>query len=82
MKVLITNDDGIFSEGLKVLVNCLPSSVEKIIVVPEIESSAIAHAINLFNPLRMREIALFYSRCYVVNGTPVDCVKNRCKRNS
>jgi len=75
MKVLITNDDGIFSDGLKVLLNCLPSSVEKIIVVPEIESSAIAHAINLFNPLRMRKIALFYSQCYIVNGTPVDCVK-------
>jgi len=75
MRVLITNDDGIFSDGLKVFVNCIPSSVEKIIVVPEVESSAIAHAINLFNPLRMREINLFYSQCYVVNGTPVDCVK-------
>ncbi|HOV21492.1 MAG TPA: 5'/3'-nucleotidase SurE [Candidatus Ratteibacteria bacterium] len=75
MKVLITNDDGIYSKGLKILVECLPSSIEKIIVVPEFETSAISHAINLFNPIRIKKIDLFYSNCYIVNGTPVDCVK-------
>jgi 5'-nucleotidase len=46
------------------------------VVVPETEKSAVAHAINLFTPLKIRNIEIEKGwKAYVVNGTPVDCVK-------
>lgn len=75
-RILLTNDDGLYSEGLKVLWEHLRKLGEVCVVVPETEKSAVAHAINLFTPLKIRHIEMERGlEVYVVNGTPVDCVK-------
>ncbi|HNS32775.1 MAG TPA: 5'/3'-nucleotidase SurE [bacterium] len=76
MRIFLTNDDGVYSEGLKVLWKHLKKLGEISVVVPENEKSAVAHAINLFSPLKIRHIKVEGKfDAYIVNGTPVDCVK-------
>jgi len=75
-KILLTNDDGLYSEGLRVLWEHLVEIGDVCAVVPETEKSAVAHAINLFTPLKIRHIKMERGfEAFVVNGTPVDCVK-------
>jgi 5'-nucleotidase len=76
MRILLTNDDGVYSEGLKVIWKYLKEMGDVCVVVPETEKSAVAHAINLFAPLKIRHVKIKRGfDAYVVNGTPVDCVK-------
>lgn len=76
LSILVSNDDGIFSDGLNALVSELRSFAEVTIVAPENQQSAVGHAITVHRPLRMREVKkegkLFG---YAVDGTPADCVK-------
>jgi 5'-nucleotidase len=71
MKILVTNDDGILSEGIKALAESLGTLGEVWLVAPDRERNAISHALTLHRPLRMLSSA---PRHYVVNGTPSDCV--------
>ena len=71
MRILITNDDGIFSEGLKLLAEALAELAEVIVVAPDREQSASSHSLTLNRPLRMRRIREHW---YAVDGTPTDCV--------
>ncbi len=71
MRILVTNDDGIFSEGLKLLVEALVSLAEVIVVAPDREQSASGHSLTLNRPLRMQRIREHW---YAVDGTPTDCV--------
>src|SRR5712692_9439217 len=64
MRILLTNDDGYRSDGLKAL-------GEVIVVAPVEEASAIGHALTLRHPLRLEKIA---DRVFAVDGTPTDCV--------
>jgi 5'-nucleotidase len=76
MKILVTNDDGIYAKGLQHLTESLSRIAEVTVVAPDIERSAIGHAITLNDPLRVEEIKInnhFFG--YAVNGTPADCVK-------
>ncbi|MFC1885105.1 5'/3'-nucleotidase SurE [Thermodesulfobacteriota bacterium] len=76
MKILLTNDDGIHSEGLYALFEALKSENDVSVVAPEIEMSAVGHAITLNQPLRVRKVnknGSFYG--YAVTGTPADCIK-------
>ncbi|MGB9662440.1 MAG: 5'/3'-nucleotidase SurE [Moorellaceae bacterium] len=76
MLILLTNDDGIAAEGLKVLGRHLSSLGEVFIVAPERERSAIGHGITMHKPLRVTETELDRGlRGLAVNGTPADCVK-------
>ncbi len=75
MKILLTNDDGIFSEGLKILYENIKKIATVYVIVPETERSATSHSINLLNPLRVNEVKIDKFKCWVINGTPVDCVK-------
>jgi len=70
-RILVTNDDGIFSEGIKVLARELSALGEVTVVAPDREQSATGHSLTLHRPLRMREIE---DRWYAVDGTPTDCV--------
>jgi len=76
MRFLLTNDDGIYARGLKSLYEELSKDADCLIVAPEVERSAVGHAITLFRPLMVRAVKrnghLFG---YAVNGTPADCVK-------
>lgn len=76
MRILLTNDDGIYARGLSALYEELSKEADCLIVAPEIEQSAVGHAITLFRPLMVRSAAkggkfLGYAVC----GTPADCVK-------
>jgi len=76
MRILLTNDDGIFAEGLCALYDALCEKHEIFVVAPEAERSAVGHAITLVDPLRVRRVKRgnqFFG--YAVNGTPADCVK-------
>ena len=70
-RILVTNDDGIFSEGIKVLVSALSELAEVFVVAPDREQSASGHALTLSRPLRMQKVR---ENWYSVDGTPTDCV--------
>ncbi len=73
---LLTNDDGIYAKGLSTLYRELSKDAECLIVAPEIEQSAVGHAITIFRPLMVRSARKndkFLG--YAVAGTPADCVK-------
>jgi 5'-nucleotidase len=70
-RILVTNDDGIYSEGLKKLAAACRAHGEVIIVAPDREQSAASHALTLNRPLRMLEIE---KDSWIVDGTPSDCV--------
>jgi 5'-nucleotidase len=70
-RILVTNDDGIFSEGLKMLAAALGAVGEVTVVAPASEQSASSHSLTLSRPLRIRRAG---ERRYSVDGTPTDCV--------
>src|SRR4051794_18583406 len=70
-RILVTNDDGYRSDGLKALAGALSALGEVTIVAPMNESSAIGHALTLRRPLRLEHIS---DRVHAVDGTPTDCV--------
>lgn len=76
MRILLTNDDGIYAKGIEVLHEHLSKDHDVIVVAPETEQSAVGHAITLTDPLRVKSInrnGAFFG--YAVKGTPADCVK-------
>jgi len=76
MRFLLTNDDGIYAQGLSALYRELSKDAECIIVAPEIEQSAVGHAITISRPLMVRKARKNGSFLgYAVAGTPADCVK-------
>jgi 5'-nucleotidase len=70
-KILVTNDDGVRSEGIHALAAALQRLGDVIVVAPHIEASAIGHALSIRRPLRMEQIN---EGVYEVDGTPTDCV--------
>lgn len=70
-RILITNDDGIHSEGIRKLEEKLRQVGDVIVVAPSHEMSAASHALTLGRPLRIDRID---DRHFAVDGTPVDCV--------
>lgn len=80
MKILLTNDDGIYAPGLFALYQALKTDYQIHIVAPESEMSAVGHAITLLSPIRVKSVrrsGKFYG--FAVNGTPADCVKIACQ---
>ncbi len=76
MRILLTNDDGIYARGLSALYEELSQDADCLIVAPEIEQSAVGHAITIFRPLMVRRATKNNSFLgYAVYGTPADCVK-------
>jgi 5'-nucleotidase len=70
-RILVTNDDGVRSDGIRALADALRALGEVVIVAPHVEASAIGHALTLRRPLRMEQVA---DGVYEVDGTPTDCV--------
>jgi len=70
-RILVTNDDGVYSEGLRLLARELETLGEVWVVAPDREQSATSHSLTLTRPLRLQKLE---SRCYSVDGTPTDCV--------
>jgi 5'-nucleotidase len=69
--ILITNDDGYRSEGIHALAAALAPLGDIITVAPQLEASAIGHALTLRRPLRLEQVG---DKIYSVDGTPTDCV--------
>jgi len=74
--ILVTNDDGVSSEGIRALADALRSLGDITIVAPLQEASAIGHALTLRRPLRIEAIG---EGIYGVDGTPTDCVNIGCE---
>jgi 5'-nucleotidase len=75
-KILVTNDDGIYSRGIWALYNAVKAIGDPYVVAPDSEKSAVGHAITISDPLRVTEVereGRFFG--WAVNGTPADCVK-------
>ena len=69
--ILITNDDGVNSEGIRVLKKALASMGTVVIVAPNTEKSGCGHALTMHSPVRVKEIE---KDIYSVTGFPSDCV--------
>ena len=69
--ILVTNDDGVNSEGIKVLAEVLAPFGDVTVVAPIQEASAIGHALTLRRPLRIETVA---ANVFAIDGTPTDCV--------
>jgi 5'/3'-nucleotidase len=71
MIILISNDDGVRSEGVLALAEAVESLGQVYVVAPDREQSAASHSLTLHRPLRVEEVGV---RRYAVDGTPTDCV--------
>ncbi len=77
MRILVTNDDGIESEGILRLASMAAELGEVWVVAPEIQCSGMSHRISVKRKLRITERGLPVPgvRAFSVSGTPADCVK-------
>ncbi len=75
MRILITNDDGVNSDGILALNNAVKDLADTTIVAPAQQQSGVGHAITLMKPLRaMPTVLEDQTEAYAVTGTPTDCV--------
>ena len=70
-RILVTNDDGVRSDGIHELARALAKLGSVTIAAPHVEASAIGHALTLRRPLRVERLD---PQVYEVDGTPTDCV--------
>ncbi|MBN8561356.1 5'/3'-nucleotidase SurE [Leptolyngbya boryana CZ1] len=79
MKLLVSNDDGVYALGIQTLANALAEAGHEVTVVcPDRERSATGHGLTLHDPLRVQEMShLFHPniKAWACSGTPSDCVK-------
>jgi 5'-nucleotidase len=71
MRILCSNDDGVFAHGLDCLIRAASELGEITVVAPDREQSAASHALTLHHPLRPVQLD---ARRWQVDGTPTDCV--------
>ncbi len=71
MKILVSNDDGVYSPGLQRLAEALAKLGEVYVVAPDRERNAASHSLTLHKPLRAEQVA---ERVFAINGTPTDCI--------
>lgn len=71
MIILVTNDDGVHSQGLIALYRAMKEIGDAYIVAPDRERSAVGHSLTLHRPLKVEELR---EHVYSINGTPTDAV--------
>ena len=74
MRILITNDDGVYSPGIAALAQVASRFGEVRVVAPDVEMSSASHSITSSRPLSYKRTAIAGLEAYRVNGTPADCV--------
>ena len=74
MRILITNDDGIYSPGIAALAEVAAKFGEVRVVAPDVERSSAGQSITASFPLSFKHTPLKCADAYRVNGTPADCV--------
>ncbi len=78
MRILVSNDDGIHSPGLKVMEQVAHELSDDVwVVAPETEQSGAGHSLTLTEPLRIRKVS---TQRYAVRGTPTDCIMLACHK--
>ncbi len=76
MKILICNDDGIDSGGLKTLAERLSENNEILVIAPDGNRSAVSHTLTLKDAVKVTEYGKIKGcKSYVISGSPADCVK-------
>ncbi len=76
MKILITNDDGIAAEGLRLLAEWAKKLGEVTVAAPKREQSAKSHAIDIANAYEIKQVPYMDGvTAYSVDSTPADCVR-------
>jgi 5'-nucleotidase len=77
MKILITNDDGYQSPGIRALYDALSAlpDTDVVVAAPDREQSAVALGITLHDPLRAHPLDHIGMKGWCIDGTPADCVK-------
>ncbi|MEI6949175.1 5'/3'-nucleotidase SurE [Paraflavisolibacter sp. H34] len=76
MRILITNDDGIYSPGIASLAKVASRFGEVIVMAPDVEQSSMGQAITATRPLAYKKSPISFGdiQAFRVNGTPSDCV--------
>lgn len=76
MKILVTNDDGIYSPGLSCLARVAAAYGEVIVMAPDVEQSGMGQAITSGKPINYKKSPIHFDgiEAYRVSGTPADCV--------
>lgn len=69
--ILVSNDDGVHSDGIKMLASALAPIGTVYVVAPDRERSASSHSLTLHRPLRVSQLG---PRVYAIDGTPTDCI--------
>jgi len=72
MRILLSNDDGVFAKGIAVMYRYLSKQHEVTVIAPDRNCSGMSNALSLHQPLRIQKTELGF---YSVNGTPSDCVQ-------
>lgn len=76
MRILITNDDGIYSPGIAALAKVAAKFGEVTVIAPDVEQSSMGHAVTHSRPLSFKKSPIHFEgvEAFRVNGTPADCV--------
>lgn len=76
MRILITNDDGINAEGIRVLAEWARTKGEVTVVAPKVEQSGKSHAIDFTRPIEIKKVEFMEGvEVYSMDSTPADCVR-------
>ncbi len=77
MNILVVNDDGYQSEGLKALIHELEKEHRLTVVVPNLQQSGKSHSLTFLSPMRAdyEYVPFLEHHAYIVDGTPADCAK-------
>ena len=76
MNIFISNDDGIYSNGLKALADRLSLKNKVLVIAPDGNRSAAAHSLSIERPITVTDVNLSEKyKSVAISGTPVDCVK-------
>mgnify|MGYP000244694055 CR=1 FL=1 len=74
--ILVSNDDGVTSKGIRILVSVMKKLGDVVVVAPDSPQSGMGHAITIGETLRLSEVDIFEGvEAYKCSGTPADCVK-------
>ena len=76
LKILITNDDGIEAEGIRLLAAWARKLGEVTVVAPKVEQSGKSHAIQFVNPVEIKRVPFVEGvEAYSMDSTPADCIR-------
>ena len=76
MNILLTNDDGLCSEGILYFAEKLSEKHNVLVVAPAKNNSAVSHSLSIFKKFTVKEERISEKfRSFSVSGTPADCVK-------